>query len=259
MITLGSGGGNNDPDNDGDGVPQSQDCNDNDPNLTIVGASCNDGNANTTNDVVQSNCTCMGTTTGGGGVVNEDCGGNTISHGNGTITLISGGNASFFKILDENWQFIDNCGFNCGNSFTVSGLQPGGYRVFFEDSTYQPICDKLITLGSGGNPPTPPTTSNSIYINAGGPAVNVGGINWGADQYAAGGNTYNTGVAIANTTSDAIYQSERFAGGNLSYNIPIANGTYEVQLHFAEIFFVNGVGGGGAGKRVFNILSLIHI
>ena len=116
--------------------------------MTVIGASCTDGNANTTNDVVQNNCTCAGIPTSGGGVVNEDCGGNTISHGNGTITLISGGNASFFKILDENWQFVDNCGFNCGNSFTVNGLQAGGYRVFFEDSNYQPICDKLITLGS---------------------------------------------------------------------------------------------------------------
>ena len=247
LITLG-GGGNNDPDNDGDGFPQSEDCNDNDPNLTIIGASCNDGNANTTDDVVQSNCTCVGTPTGGGGIVNEDCNGNTISHGNGTITLISGGNASFFKIFDENWQYIDNCGYNCGTSFTVNGLPSGKYRVFFEDSNYQPICDKLITLGSGGNPPP---SGNAIYINAGGPAVNVGGINWGADQYFSGGSTYNIGGAIANTTSDVIYQTERYAGGNISYNVPVTNGTYEVQLHFAEIFFVDG--NGGTGKRVFNI------
>jgi len=108
-------------------------------------------------------------------------------------------------------------------------------------------------LGSGGNPPPPPPppSGNGIYINAGGPAVNVGGINWGADQYFAGGSSYNTNVAIANTTSDAIYQSERFAGGNVNYNVPVSNGTYEVQLHFAEIFFVGG--NGGTGKRVFNI------
>jgi len=163
--------------------------------------------------------------------------------------LISGGNASFFKILDENWAFVDNCGFNCGNTFTVNGLQPGGYRVFFEDSNFQPICDKLITLGSGGG--NPPPSGNAIYINAGGPAVNTSGINWEADQYFAGGSSFISGVAIANTTSDALYQSERFAGGNVSYNVPVSNGTYEVQLHFAEIFF-NGVFS-GTGKRVFNI------
>ncbi len=150
VITLGSGGGGGDPDNDGDGVPASQDCNDNDPNLTTVGASCNDGNSNTNNDVVQANCTCAGTPTGGGGTVTENCGGNTITHGNGTITLTSGGNASFFKVLDSNWGYIDNCGWNCGNSFTVNGLAAGQYRVFFEDANYQPICDKLITLGGGG-------------------------------------------------------------------------------------------------------------
>ena len=250
LITLGSGG-SNDPDNDGDGFPQSQDCNDEDPNLTVVGASCNDGNPNTVNDMVQSNCTCVGTPDDGS-MVNEDCNGNTISHGNGTITLISDGNASFFKVLDENWNYIDNCGWNCGNSFTVSGLQQGKYRVFFEDSNYQPICDKLITLGSGGDPPPPPPPSgNAIYINAGGPAINIGGINWGADQYFEEGSSYNANVGIANTTSDAIYQTERFAGGNVSYNVPVSNGTYEVQLHFAEIFFVGG--NGGTGKRVFNI------
>jgi len=82
LITLGGGG--NDPDNDGDGFPQSQDCNDNDPNLTVVGANCNDGNPNTINDTVQSNCTCAGTPDGGGGIVTESCNGNTIEHGNGT-------------------------------------------------------------------------------------------------------------------------------------------------------------------------------
>ena len=149
IITLGSGGGN-DPDNDGDGVPASQDCNDNDPNLTTVGSICNDGNSNTNNDVVQANCTCAGTPIGGGGTVTESCGGNTITHGNGTITLTSGGSASFFKIFTGNWGYVDNCGYACGNSFTVNNLPPGDYRVFFEDANYQPLCDKLITLGSGG-------------------------------------------------------------------------------------------------------------
>lgn len=164
LITLGGGGGgNSDPDNDNDGVPASQDCNDNDPNLTTVGASCNDGNPNTNNDVVQANCTCTGTPSSGGGggnTVTESCSGNTIEHGNGTIRLISNGSASFFKVLDENWQYIDNCGWNCGNSFTVNNLAAGKYRVFFEDSNYQPVCDKLITLGGGGGGNNDPDNDN---------------------------------------------------------------------------------------------------
>ena len=50
-----------DPDADGDGVPASQDCNDNDANLTKEGANCNDGNAATENDIVMADCTCSGT------------------------------------------------------------------------------------------------------------------------------------------------------------------------------------------------------
>jgi glucose/arabinose dehydrogenase/mono/diheme cytochrome c family protein len=162
IITLGSGGGTGDPDNDGDGGPASQDCNDNDPNLTVEGASCNDGNPNTINDKVTANCTCVGTPSGGGGTVTEDCNGNSITHGNGTITLTSGGAAFFFKVLDANWQYVDNCGWNCGTSFTVNGLAAGQYRVFFEDANYQPICDKLITLGSGGGTGDPDKDGDGV-------------------------------------------------------------------------------------------------
>ena len=143
--------GNNDPDNDGDGIPESEDCNDDDPNLTIVGADCDDGDVTTNNDVVQANCTCVGTPDNGNGTVTETCGTSKVTHGNGTIIMTSGGAASFFKILDGNWQYIDNCGYNCGGSFTVTGLAAGDYRLFFEDADYQPLCDMVITLGSGGN------------------------------------------------------------------------------------------------------------
>ena len=148
---AGTPDGNNDPDNDGDGVPTSQDCNDNDPNLTVVGANCNDGNPNTNNDLVQANCTCAGTPNNGNGVVTETCGTSTVTHGNGTITMTSGGDAFYFKILDANWQYIDNCGYNCGGLFTVSGLAAGDYRLFFEDADYQSLCELIITLGGDSN------------------------------------------------------------------------------------------------------------
>ena len=65
-------------DNDGDGngstsdvqlscnqppgyVNNSNDCNDDDPNLTVIGAACNDGDPNTINDVVTGSCNCEGT------------------------------------------------------------------------------------------------------------------------------------------------------------------------------------------------------
>jgi hypothetical protein len=163
VVTLSSGstgGGNNDVDNDNDGVNATEDCNDNDPNLTTVGAPCNDGNPDTDNDIVQANCTCAGTNTGGGNTgdtTTESCDGNTsITYGNGTI-IMSGeaGKAYFFQVFDKNWQEVYSCGWQCGSSKTVNGLAAGEYRVFIKNSSYQRICEKVITLsgstGGGGN------------------------------------------------------------------------------------------------------------
>ena len=57
---------------------------------------------------------------------------------------------------------------------------------------------------------------------------------------------YRTTAAIAGTTDDALYQSERY--GNFSYNVPVANGNYVVTLKFAEIYFSS------TGIRAFDVL-----
>ena len=48
-------------DMDGDGVCADDDCDDNNPNISNPGDMCDDGDANTTNDVIQADCTCSGT------------------------------------------------------------------------------------------------------------------------------------------------------------------------------------------------------
>lgn len=56
--------------------------------------------------------------------------------------------------------------------------------------------------------------------------------------------------SIANATNDAIYQSERISNGSLEpfgYALPVANGSYNITLHFAETAFPN------MGQRVFNV------
>jgi len=62
VVSFGSGGGCTDA--DGDGVCAADDCNDNNANLPAnPGTACNDGNANTVNDVIQADgCTCQGET-----------------------------------------------------------------------------------------------------------------------------------------------------------------------------------------------------
>ena len=93
-------------------------------------------------------------------------------------------------------------------------------------------------MGGGGG---------GLAINAGGPAVATSAGNYLADQYFSGGLTYQTSAAIAGTTDDVLYQTERF--GNFSYAVPVANGAYSVTLQFAEIFF------NAAGQRVFDVTA----
>lgn len=90
----------------------------------------------------------------------------------------------------------------------------------------------------------------SYYIEAGGTKpLSTDGKTWTADKYFTGGQVVNRGaVAIANSTADVIYQTERY--GVSFYRFPIENGTYTVDLHFAETF----TGTKNAGQRVFDVI-----
>jgi Malectin domain len=86
-----------------------------------------------------------------------------------------------------------------------------------------------------------------VAVNAGGSQFTAAdGTSYQADTLFSGGNTYRTTAAIAGTTDDALYQSERY--DNFTYNVPVANGDYVVTLKFAEIDFSS------AGMRVFDVL-----
>ena len=99
-----------------------------------------------------------------------------------------------------------------------------------------------------------PGGGTSIRINTGGSEFTFNGDVWTADQFFSGGNTFaRNNAAIANTTNDILYRSERYTtSGTLIYNIPVASGTFDVDLHFAEIYF-GAVAAGGPGSRVFDI------
>jgi hypothetical protein len=85
-------------------------------------------------------------------------------------------------------------------------------------------------------------------INAGGAAFTAAdGTAYKADQFFSGGQTFTSTAAIAGTTDDMLYQSERW--GNFSYAFPVADGTYNVTLQFAEIWW------DAAGKRVFDVTA----
>jgi len=92
-----------------------------------------------------------------------------------------------------------------------------------------------------------PDDQNVKRINTGGPGLAAGGKTWMADEYYSGTTSlYSTTNSITNTDVPVVYQTERY-GSVFNYNIPVANGTYSINLHFAEIYFA------ASGKRIFNV------
>jgi hypothetical protein len=84
-------------------------------------------------------------------------------------------------------------------------------------------------------------------INAGGPAVATAIQTWTADSYYLGGGVYSYATNISGTTEQAIYQTNRW--GNFQYNLPMADGAYDVTLKFAEIAPVV------PGQRLFTVAA----
>lgn len=110
----------------------------------------------------------------------------------------------------------------------------------------------------GGNPGI--SDNPVVRLNSGGDEIGYGDIVFTADRFfdQEGQAFSNTSVTeVGNTDMDDIYVTERISNadlGSFSYNIPITNGTYNVNLHFAEIYWGAPDGGAeGANNRVFDI------
>jgi hypothetical protein len=92
--------------------------------------------------------------------------------------------------------------------------------------------------------------AQALRVNAGGGAyTSASGTSWLADQYFKNGVTATTTNAIANTSDPALFQAQRLGNSTADpvYTLPVSNGTYTVNLYFAEIQKT------GAGQRVFNV------
>lgn len=95
---------------------------------------------------------------------------------------------------------------------------------------------------------TAPSGGNIIFAtNSAGPTyTSSSGLVYAADEFFSGGNTFTLANAPVTGTDDVmLFRSERW--GTFSYNIPVANGEYEVVLRFAEIYW------GESGRRIFNV------
>ena len=94
-------------------------------------------------------------------------------------------------------------------------------------------------------------TAGAIFINCGGPEyVSFSGDTFIADAYfsPAPGTKYLGVGPIDNTNDEILYLSERY-GNPFSYNIPLPDGDYTVNLHFAEVYS----GAQAPGIRVMDI------
>jgi hypothetical protein len=109
---------------------------------------------------------------------------------------------------------------------------------------------KIVLLRPNTTTTSQPTT---LRINSGGGAISASSGAFSADAYFTGSTSTSTfTAAIDNTTDDLLYQDYRKAyasGGTFGYRIPVANATYTVKLHLAELFFT------ASGSRVFNVTA----
>src|ERR1700730_2280501 len=87
-----------------------------------------------------------------------------------------------------------------------------------------------------------------IRVNSGGPQyVDPQGVTWAADYGSlVSAGTDSTTANITGTPSPGIYQDERY-GRTVIYRFSVPNGTYTVNLRFAEIHWTM------AGQRTFSV------
>lgn len=116
--------------------------------------------------------------------------------------------------------------------FDTNGASLGGYVGDLNYLTITPTPPVEIRIDSGAT--TGRTDSN--------------GKSWSADTGFVGGTALDRGaITISGTTNQFIYQTERYS--MTGYNVAVPNGTYTVNLHFAETY--SGIT--GAGQRLFSV------
>ena len=253
-VTLTSSGG----DSDGDGVCDADDCRPNNPNISSPGDACNDGNANTNNDVIQGDCSCAGTPVVSGCDATYSVNGRTITINEiaAPITLV--------KIIDANWNTIYECspwaGAGCGSSVSYTVPTCGSYQVQIQ--TYQdwstPICNVLETVnvnsdcgGSTFDCPvlnadigdacddgnantnndtvngncqcvgTPVSTGCDVTITQDGNSIKVNGLNAAITSVKLLDQSWNTLASCDDWTNPC---------GSMELFDNLANGTYHVQV-----------------------------
>ncbi|WP_224490189.1 malectin domain-containing carbohydrate-binding protein [Robertkochia flava] len=163
------------------------------------------------------------------------------------VAFNGSGSSAFNNLESYEWDFGDNSSsteINPIHTFTSSGKYTVTLTV--SDGKNQDTDTLTITVDEPVKP-----EDFALLINAGGEEITYNGKIFKQDQYFNGGDIYNNKQAEVPN----IYRTERNSSESLSYGIPVTNGTYELNLHFAEIYF--GANGGfyavDPGQRVFDV------
>lgn len=146
------------------------------------------------------------------------------------------------------WQFGDG----------TTSVEQNPVHTYTSFGSFTVLCIVRDNKGATASQTTPievsvPTVPVPLRIESGSLTAYIDSAaqTWVADHsFGPGGGIVNRGeIEIANTTEDRLYQTERW--GISSYAIVLANGTYDVNLHFAETY--SGVT--AAGQRVFSVAA----
>jgi hypothetical protein len=95
-------------------------------------------------------------------------------------------------------------------------------------------------------------TQQPIRVKCGGPAyTDSKGQAWSADYGYNGGLVSKTVGSVSGTPDSALFQTGRTApdSGSMTYTFPVSNGSYHVNLYFAEL----NTGDDVIGGRLFNV------
>ncbi|MGB6150466.1 MAG: malectin domain-containing carbohydrate-binding protein [Pricia sp.] len=163
------------------------------------------------------------------------------------VSFNANGSADDKEIVSYLWDFKDGATSNLENPQHTFDT-PGNYDVSLTVSDAEGETDEAtvsITVEE------PVVNDFALRINAGGPQVVQDGKTFSADRNFVGGKSYTNNAA----TVPALYKTERSAlPANFGYAVPLANGNYQVTLHFAEIFWgAQGGLSGGVGRRIFDV------
>ena len=155
------------------------------------------------------------------------------------------------KMLLQDFDIVsDGGGPQIADVRVFKDIEPGpdGYlRLGFHAKRERPLINAIEVE------PAAPHRMNAVRIvTQNNSVVDSKGRIWAADTYYQGGQNSNHWKRVSGTPDGDLFANERY--GHFSYAIPVAPGTYTVNLYFAETYWgPDNAGGGGPGQRLFNV------